>query len=142
MSTQNTSPPTTPTATSSDLRQYTKRVTNILKQITDIKNGLITEEYNSLDNVDIAVGIDYLENLYHKMEQALSWLEEKCENRTNSSAFSNFMTLYFEIKTKIKYKFIIDCNSRSMPYSSTVPQFSLDETSSARNISLLELKML
>lgn len=125
----------------SELPQYARRVTMISSQLDDIKCSLTTEEFDSLDDVDLSVRLDYVESLYSNFEQAVLLLEEKCEDSIESNIRSKFMTSYFEIKAKIKRKINVHCNSRTAPHSSTVRQFSLDESTSARKTRLPELKI-
>lgn len=121
--------------------QLLARLSSIDKQLDNLNTSLTTEELNNMDDADLLVRLDYVDGLYSHFEQTSISLEEKGSSNIDSSPHSHFLTTYFSVKAKIKRKINISHNNRSMPHSSTVRQFSLEEPTNARKSRLPELKI-
>lgn len=125
----------------SDTSQYLNKVASIGKQLVDINNRLTADELVKLDDADLCVRLDYIESLNSQFERAVSVLEDMGGSDMEDNTRVNFMATYFDVKAKIKRKISVNLNSRSTPHSSTVRQFSLDESLSVRKTRLPELKI-
>ncbi|GBP01323.1 hypothetical protein EVAR_66461_1 [Eumeta japonica] len=117
------------------------KLSSIVEQMDNINTCLNTNELNGLDDADLSVRLDYIEGLYTHFEQVTAIMQETASRNMDNSIRSNFITTYFEVKAKIKRKMNNNCSSRLTPHSSTVRQFSLDETMNVRKTRLPELKI-
>lgn len=115
-----------------DILQYSRRVAAISKQLADINVRLTVEELHKLDDSDLSVRLEYIESIN-------SNFEAKAEQNMDDNTRLDFMTVYFEVKAKLKRKISSNCFSSSAPHSSTVRQFSLDESTNHRKTRLPEL---
>lgn len=120
--------------------QFTAKLHSIIEQLADFNSRLTTDELNSLDEIDLSVRLEYVEGLYNEFKQTTAELEEKCNGDVDVSTRSNFMTSYFSVKANIQRNLNIKAKHVA-PHSSTVRQFSLDDSTSARKTRLPELKI-
>ncbi|XP_075157831.1 uncharacterized protein LOC142231097 [Haematobia irritans] len=139
--TGNTSSSTDGAAKSSDLSRCMKKVKSIGKQLADINARLTDDEVTTLDDADLAVRLDYVESLNAQFDRSISTLEELSEGDYDRSIRADFLTSFFGVKAKIKRQLNASVKTRFMLPSSTIRQFSVDESTSVRRSILPELKI-
>ncbi|XP_073831785.1 uncharacterized protein [Musca autumnalis] len=118
-----------------------KKVAAINKQIKNINERLSADEVNKLDEADLSVRLDYVESLNQNFEEKVLNMEENSDGDVDDTIRSDFMASYFEVKAKLKRKLGINTNQRSIPRSSTLRQFSVDEPIIVRKTRLPELRI-
>lgn len=119
---------------------YKRRVGTLHKQLTVLNISLTAERLGEMDEADLSVRLDYLEGLNSTFEKAQSSIAE-IEVGEDSEITFNFISLFFDVKAKLSRQLALKRKQSSLPHSSTVRQFSLDETTVPRKVRLPELKI-
>ncbi|XP_075148904.1 uncharacterized protein LOC142222573 [Haematobia irritans] len=120
----------------SEVSKFKRKVEALQKQLTMLKLSLTNERLAVMDATDISVRLDYVEGLHATFESAQAALIAS-ESSDDDIGFI-FLTQFFEVKANLSRCM---ANKRNPQLSSTVRQFSMEESFSQRKLRLPELKI-
>ncbi|XP_073841380.1 uncharacterized protein [Musca autumnalis] len=94
-----------------------------------------------MDESDISVRLGYVDGIHNHFEEAQSMIINGDAIDSETEIASTFVNLYFDVKAKLSRELGNKRKRPTMPHSSTIRQFSLDETLPQRKLRLPELKI-
>lgn len=113
-----------------DLAPFRSEIVVLLKQLQDLNQMLSAAQLEQYDEAELYVRLEYIEEINKNFGRAQEIIEEnECSGSVNNDR-TTFTLLYFDVKAKLTRQIAIFHKMEANQRSSTMRQFSLDESPS------------
>ncbi|XP_046805934.1 uncharacterized protein LOC111684284 [Lucilia cuprina] len=113
---------------SQNLLPFKTKATAMIKQLENLNQTLTPSQLKEYDDAELSVRLSYIEEVNKSYEMAQSIIEENEISELDGTDRMCFVSLYLDVKSKLTRQLNATRKFDSNPRSSTLRQFSLDES--------------